>query len=37
MIALARDPAVRLDGVSLDTPTPEWALALGLCSLPTEA
>jgi Tfp pilus assembly PilM family ATPase len=37
MNALARDPALRLDGVSLDTPTPEWALALGLSSLPTEA
>lgn len=32
-----RDPAARLDGVTLETSTPEWAVALGLCSLPTEA
>lgn len=35
--AVPRDPGARLDGVGLSSPTPEWAVALGLTSLPTEA
>lgn len=34
---LPRESGARFDGLTPDTATPEWAVALGLCLLPTEA
>lgn len=35
--AFPHHPAARIEGVDLSAPSPEWAVAVGLCSLPTEA
>jgi Tfp pilus assembly PilM family ATPase len=35
--SLPKDPSAKFDGVDPSAPAPAWAVALGLCSLPTEA
>lgn len=35
--SLPKDPAAKFDGIDPTAPAPAWAVALGLCSLPTEA
>ncbi|MBL8747180.1 MAG: pilus assembly protein PilM [Phycisphaerae bacterium] len=37
LVTVPSGPGMKLDGVALEDSTPEWAVALGLCMLPTEA